>query len=409
MKLAVIVTEFPKSTETFILRDLMAFLEDGVDLRIYHLTPWRRDQILHDFAAPLAERTRHVSLFAGATLSSVLRHPTVAAKTGWQIVWNQGREAKIAAKSLALVPAALCIGEELVDWGADHVHAEFAGHPATAAWVAHHVSGVSYSVSCRAHDIFRSQRLLAQKFACASGVRTVSHFARRFIATHVDGVTKNDVEVIHSSVDVYSIPKRPRISGGTFRILYVGSLQPRKGVNVLLQALKQFDRPDWHLDIVGDGPDRQMLEAMVHSLALTQHVTFHGQRQFSDITTFLERASVCVAPSIIGPNGRTEGIPNVMIEALAYQRPAISSNVSGIPELIRPGETGWLTEPEDVPGLTLALLEVYDDPKLADKFACQGRSLVEREFDLRVNTRRQLDLFLKHRAAEDAPIMLREI
>ncbi|WP_144023271.1 glycosyltransferase, partial [Brevirhabdus pacifica] len=261
MKLAVFVTEFPKTTETFILRDLMVFLEAGVDLRIYHLAPWRKDQILHGFAAPLAGRARHLGLGSGAAVAGVLRHPLTAAWMAARILRHQGAEPVMAAKSLALLPAALGIAEELREWGADHVHAEFAGHPATAAWIVNAAIGVPYSVSCRAHDIFRSQRLLAQKFAAASAVRSVSEFTRVFLARKVAGVGEADIDVIHSSVDVAAIPALPPAPrNGTFRVLYVGALQQRKGVDVLLSALAGLDG-DWRLDLAGDGPERARLEA----------------------------------------------------------------------------------------------------------------------------------------------------
>lgn len=398
MKLAVIVTEFPKTTETFILRDLMVFLELGVDLRIYHLTPWREDQILHDFARPLARRARHIPLFGAEAAGAAARHPRLAARLSGTIARHQGRDGGIAAKSLALLPAALRLGEELRDWGADHVHAEFAGHPATAAWIANQVAGVPYSISCRAHDIFRSQRLLAQKFAGAAAIRTVSDFGRRFLEERVPGVPAERIEVIHSSVDVRAIDAEPVRRDGPFRILYVGSLQPRKGVNVLLEALKGMNCADWTLQIAGDGPDRAALERQVREAGMGVRVCFLGQQSFARIEQLYREASVCVAPSIIGPGGRTEGIPNVMIEALAHRRPAISTNVSGIPELIRPGQTGWLTEPGDVAGLRAALEDVRSDPARADRLALQGRAHVEAHFDLRVNAWRQLEIFQQHRA-----------
>lgn len=409
MKLAVIVTEFPKTTETFILRDLMEFIQQGVDLRIYHLAPWRRDQILHEFAAPLADHARHIPLATPFTLAAIARHPVAATRLLGQIGYFQGRDSKIAAKSLAILAASLKLGEELKDWGVDHIHAEFAGHPATSAWMAHQVCKAPYSISCRAHDIFRSQRLLAQKFASASAVRTVSDYARHFLQKRVDGVMAADLEVIHSSVDVSNIQATPRQTDGSFRILYVGSLQPRKGVDVLLNALAQFDRPVWSLDIAGTGPDRGKLEALSARLGLADRVNFLGQRSFDDISALYHRASVCVAPSVIGPNGRTEGIPNVMIEALAYLRPAISTNVSGIPELIRPGETGWLTEPGDAEGLAVALREVFDNPEWAERLARQGRTLVEREFDLQVNARRQLDMFSRPQRRSAPTAILTEV
>ena len=113
----------------------------------------------------------------------------------------------------------------------------------------------------------------------------------------------------------------------------------------------------------------------------------------------MERASVCVAPSIIGPDGRTEGIPNVMIEALAHQRPAISSNLSGIPELLRPGQTGWLTEAGNVDQFAAALLDIKNDPARAYEMAKAGRQVVAEEFDVNANAMTQIKLFSAHLAS----------
>lgn len=104
-------------------------------------------------------------------------------------------------------------------------------------------------------------------------------------------------------------------------------------------------------------------------------------------------------PSVIGPSGRTEGIPNVAIEGLAFQRPVISTNVSGIPELIRKDQTGYLIEPGSAEQLAEALEKIAADPDEAHRRARQGRALVEAEFSLPVNARRQFDLFQSHSAA----------
>ncbi|RVV98468.1 colanic acid biosynthesis glycosyltransferase WcaL [Mesobaculum littorinae] len=392
MKLAVLVTEFPKTTETFIQRDLMEFRRMGADLRIYHLTRWRHGQILHEFAAPLAAHARHVPLAGVQAARAALRHRGLAARLGATIARVQREDGRIAAKSLALTPAALAIGDELRAWGADHVHAEFAGHPATAAWIAHHVSGTPYSISCRAHDIFRSQRLLAEKFAAASAVRSVSDFARKFLVNRVPGVPDERIEVIHSSVDTARIRPLPAAPEGRFEILYVGSLQPRKGVPVLLDALDRMPRDaDWRLTIAGDGPDRAALEAAARRFG--PRVRFLGQQDFARVSELYRDAHVCVAPSIIGPGGRTEGIPNVMMEALAFARPAISTDVSGIPELIRDGDTGRLVPANDAAALAAALEDIRRDPVAARAMALRGRALVEAEYDLARNAARQYALF----------------
>ncbi|KIC15549.1 glycosyltransferase family 4 protein [Leisingera sp. ANG-DT] len=400
MRLAVIVTEYPKFTETFILRDVLKFLEFGAEVRLYHLSPYNTSEVLHEFAQPTRAIARHVGLISPATLASFTAQLGNMAGPPAVIGTQQGRKPVLAGKSAVVSVAASAIARELADWGADHVHAEFAGHPATAAWVIHRLTGIPYSVSCRAHDIFRTQRLLAEKLGEAAFVRTISNYGRDFLSEHVRGLCAGEIQVIHSSVDVETIPQLgPPPQDGPFHVLYVGSLQVRKGVDLLLRALAAMEVPDWRCSLAGDGPERAQLEALAAELGLGERVAFLGKQDFSKVGKLYQSANVIAVPSVIGPSGRTEGIPNVAIEGLAFQRPVISTNVSGIPELIRPGRTGFLIEPGSVEELVRALEDVQADPVAAYTIACQGRRLVEEEFSLAVNARRQFDLFRAYSAS----------
>lgn len=393
MRLAIIVTEYPKTTETFILRDIMTFLDQQVEVRLFHLSGFNTGEILHSFAEPTRALARQPSFFGKAAITNALRHPAKIAACMATIVRRQFPEPVLMAKSLGLVGSASAIAQEIEEWGADHIHAEFAGHPATAAWVAHQLTGIPYSVSCRAHDIFRTQRLLAEKLGNAAFVRTVSKFAKAFLLDKVDGLDADKMHVIHSSVAVDIIPKLGPTKADPFNILYVGSLQIRKGVNFMLSALAALPSSDWRCTIAGDGPDRAKLEQQCRELGLDSQVDFIGKQDFDAVSALYEAASVVVVPSIIGPKGRTEGIPNVAIEGLAFQRPVISTNVSGIPELIRDKETGWLIEPGSVPELVAAITDIKENPEAAHARAITGRKHVETEFSLARNALAQLALF----------------
>ena len=399
MKLAVIVTEYPKSTETFIYRDLIKFAELGAEIRLYHLAPYRHGQALHAFAEPTRAWAHYIG-FAGrpawAASLRAMRHPLKLAAAIGTVIRAYAGLPKIGVKSLAMLPKALAIAEDARTWGATHVHAEFAGHPATAAWVGYRLGGLPYSVSCRAHDIFRTQKLLDVKLGEARAVRTVSDFGRAFLRDKVAGMREREIEVIHSSVDIAAIAPIETVPSITpFRILYVGALEPKKGVEYLLDALRIAGASlgDWRCDLIGHGPSADALRRRADELGLADRLTFHGALPFERVAAAYAGASVCVAPSVIGPNGRQEGIPNVMIEALAYQRPAITTDISGIPELIRDGDTGLLVPQADAPALAAALCRVFDDPAAALAMAKRGRAHVAAAFDLAVNARRQLALF----------------
>jgi colanic acid/amylovoran biosynthesis glycosyltransferase len=168
MRLAIIVTEFPKTTETFILRDLVEFHKRGHEVRIYHMTSFRRGEVVHGFARQTLDWARSSPYFFGTkVLGAVLRakfgRPGVFIKTLGTVFRAYWREPVWLAKTLFIVPKCLVFAEEMKEWGADHVHAEFATHPATCAWIAGRFAGLPYSVSCRAHDIFLTRSLLSQK------------------------------------------------------------------------------------------------------------------------------------------------------------------------------------------------------------------------------------------------------
>lgn len=256
--------------------------------------------------------------------------------------------------------------------------------------------GPAYSVSCRAHDIFRTQKLLDLKLGEAAVVRTVSDYGRRFLRDKVPALAARDIHVIHSSVDLAGIaPDDAPLSDAPFRILFVGALEAKKGVVHLLDALALASGRlgDWVCELAGDGPLRAALEAQAERLGIGRNVLFHGALDFEAVRAAYRRASLCVAPSVIGPDGRQEGIPNVMIEALACAKPAISTAISGIPELIESGVNGLLVPPADPNRLAEAILQIRADPAAAALMGRRGRETVERGFDLARNARRQLELF----------------
>jgi len=407
MRLGIVVTEFPKTTETFILRDLVEFRRRGHEVRVYHLSAFRKHEVVHGFARATLEWTRPKPFLLGASvlgalLRAVSRRPLVLARIVADIARGYRRNPIWLLKSIALLPKCLAIAEDLSEWDADHVHAEFAGHPATCAWIVGRMTSLPYSVSCHAHDIFRTRGLLDRKLGEASFVRPISEFNRQFLLREIPQLAATPLHVIHVSVDTGEIPALGPPSTDSFRVLYVGSLQTRKGVDVLLRALARAAPAlgEWFCDVLGDGPERDALEALAGQLELGGRVRFHGAQPFEEVSKAQAAANVLAVPSIVGPGGRTEGIPTVIIETLAHQRPVIASRVSGIPELVVDRETGFLVEPGDVEELAEALCAVRDDPGAAFELARAGRRRIEAEFSVDVCVEAQLARFAESCADE---------
>jgi len=407
MRFAYIVTEFPKVTETFILRDLVEFDRCGHDIRVYHLTTARRGEFIHAFGKHLLPKVRYQpfllsgSVF-GALFRAMFRHPVRLMAVIGRITVECLVDPVTLLKSLAILPKSLAFAEELAGWGADHVHAEFAGHPATAAWIIGRFTDIPYSVSCRAHDIFITQALLGPKLREAAFVRTISTYNRQFLLDRFPDLAEKRIEIIHSGIDAMNIGPVDGMPEDPFVVLYVGSLEARKGVDTLLRALAQVDGVgEWRCEVIGGGPAAKSLHALADRLGISGRVDFLGQRPSEEVAAAYARASVVVVPSIIGPRGRTEGIPNVIMEALAHTRPVVATDVSGVPELVEHKISGLLVPPGDVGALAEAMQQIRNAPEDAARMANEGRARVLAEFNVATNAKAQLALFQDYSAKRE--------
>lgn len=409
LKLGFVVTEFPKTTETFILRDVMDLHRMGCDIRLFHLTRFNADEVLHDFAAPTLEWARSYPFIAsfevlGALGFYALRRPLALASILRDIVRGSWRDPIMLLKSVAILPKSLAFARAMQAWGATHVHAAYAGHPATTGWIVQRVTGIPFSCSSHAHDLFETQALLARKLPEATFVRTISAYNRDFILSHVPALAARPPVVIH--VGNYLPRQRPHApsldpdaADDTFRILFVGSLERRKGLDLLLRAVSCLGLADWTLDVLGDGPEAARLQRLSARLGIDGQVTFHGRVGNDVVQSAMTRASVLVVPSRIGPRNQTEGLPTVIVEAFSSCLPVIATRLTGIPEIVRDQDTGLLVEMEDLEGLTSALETVYSDPAAVARWVRNGWNLVAREFNQTENSRRLFDLIVQDTAA----------
>jgi glycosyltransferase involved in cell wall biosynthesis len=174
------------------------------------------------------------------------------------------------------------------------------------------------------------------------------------------------------------------------RILSIGRLVPKKGFDVLIEALRILAerRVDFTCEIVGSGPLREPLESAVQAAGLAERVSFRGARLQHEIVDAYRRASLFVLAPVMTEDGDRDGIPNVLVEAMACGVPVVSTRLSGIPELIEPGVDGLLVEPNDPGALAKAIERLLTNATLAHALGAAARCKVEASFDLSRNTRR---------------------
>ncbi len=391
-----IVSRFPAVTETFVVNEWLA-LSGRFRMRLVALRR-SREATLH----PETRRVMPSVRFAGG-----LRPGTVAAHLAWivrrprtylsllaAVVRGGLRFSPLeAAKETVVFWQAVGVARTAARDGVDHVHAHFASHPATAAWIVHRLTGIPFSFTAHANDLFVAPVLLDRKVADARFVVAISEYNRRIL--HERSPSARRLEVVHCGVDGELHAWRDPGGRDRDRVVCVASLFPKKGHVHLIDALALLAerRPAIALELVGDGPERDRILRRARERGVAERVSLLGARSSEEVRATLAGAGVFVLPSVRLPSGRMEGIPVALMEAMAGGVPVVATRLSGIPELVEDRVTGLLAEPADPRGLAAAMARVLDDDGLAGALALGARERVVRSFSLTREADRLGDLF----------------
>src|SRR6266540_6880645 len=392
--IAVVVSRFPLITETFILRELIELEQRGQPVVLVPLIR-ERATIAHREARGWIERAHYTPYLSWpivrANLRALAERPLRYVGLLGRLIAGSLGSPSMLLKTLALWPKFVYLAEHLADAGITHVHAHFATHPATAAFVVSRLTGASYSITVHAHDIFVDRTLLGPKARHAAFVRCISEFNQSFLLDRVPDLDPARTVVIHVGVppaipDVVGRPANARDPV----ILCVAALKPYKGVRHLLEACRILEdrQVSFRCHIVGDGPLRTGLEEQARRLGVADRVVFEGALPQHAVAQRMREAALVVHPSVVAPTGQMDGIPVALMEAMAEGRPVVASNLSGIPELIDDGRTGLLVPPGDATRLANAIAGVLADAPFAAQLSTAGRDAVRYRFDLRENVRR---------------------
>lgn len=366
---AYLTGEYPRATDTFIQREVVAVEEHGLAVERFAV----RDPGAHQAVGELqrSERAKTTYLlgrrpadYAAALVEALRRSPRrfvsaarLAAATrrvGWR--W--------AVKQVAYFVEAAVLASELRSRGVTHLHNHFADSSCTVAMLAGELTGIPWSFTLHGPGIFYEPREwhLGTKVERAAFVAAISDFARSQACLFSDPAAWDRVRIVHCGVPEPG-PVEPPPDGwpaadGSTDLLFVGRLDRVKGVVVLFDALVELvDRGvDVRLTLVGDGPDRSELEQRVHRLGLEGRVRFAGYRSAEEVQQYLEACDVFVLPSF------AEGVPVSLMEAMARRRPVVATAVGGVTELVKPGMSGLVVPPGNVGALADAIAELAADP-----------------------------------------------
>jgi len=289
-------------------------------------------------------------------------------------------------KSWLLVPTAVELAERLQQEDISHLHVHWATYPTTVAFVVNRLTGIPFSFSAHAYDIYMVSRMLPAKIQAARFVATCAEANASFLRQLARTEDRDRIHVIYHGVDTARFVPAAKSSepGAPLKIVSCGQLERYKGFHQLIEACGALQRQGIAIDcrIVGEGPWRGNLEQQIDQLGLRQSVHLLGARPHAELAEMLAMADVFALSSAIGgKSGRRDVIANVLVEAMAAGLPVIASRIPGAEELITDGVSGLLIEPNRVDQLTEALRRLATDPSLRGKIGTAARERILRDFD----------------------------
>ena len=394
---AYVTGEYPKVSHTFIQREVEGLRALGISVMTCTVRRPAPSSVVGPGQAAEAARTFGILAAAknpvrliGAHLRMLRRSPSrwfSALRLAWK---TRPPGLKALIWQLFYFLEAGVFGDHVLARGARHIHNHFGDASGSVTMIAAEMAGLPFSITLHGPTIFFEMHWwrLDEKVARAAFITCISHFCRSQAMLFSDEAHWHKLKIVHCGVSLarYGTAPRPAFSG---HVVFVGRLDPVKGVTLLLEAFAavRARHPQARLTIAGDGPARTRLETRTRALGLTEAVQFAGDLDEPAVARLLDQADMLVLPSF------AEGLPVVLMEALASRLPVIATQVAGVPELVQDGLSGFIIPPGDVASLTDRLDRLLSDPELCATMGAAGRRKVEAEHDIAAEVAKLARLF----------------
>lgn len=405
MKLAYLLSEYPTLGHTYLLREVRGLRAVGWKIQTVSI----RKPELRDSDLSLAEREELTStwyILAGSPLEFLRAHALTFCSrprrylSGLGTAWRFGRfHPRRSAFAMAYFVEAVVAGYRLQEAGITHVHSDFSS---TVALILGRVFDIGISLTLHGPAEFvdpegfrLKEKVQAAKFVCG-----ISYFGRSQIMLWSSPSDWDKLEVTPLGIDVSGwLPATFRERPAPFELISVGRLAAVKGYPLLIDAVARLldQRRDVRLTLAGDGPERAYLEEHARRLGITSRIIFAGWTNQAALRELYRKSDLCVLSSF------AEGVPVVLMEAMAAGVPCVAPRITGIPELIRHGIDGILVTPSDTEELAGAIAGLMDEPELRRQMAKSCRERIADKYDLSKNVRLLSDVFIRRLSLNDRP------
>lgn len=386
-----LVKTFPKLSETFILEEILGLERQGLKLHIYSLQR-PTDEVFHAAGASVRAAVTYVASASTAGLLAALGAHCIllmknlrryASTVGFLLCSGENDR-------LSVLLQAGSLAYRLQRDGISHLHVHFVSRPTCVAELASRLAGIPYSISAHAKDIYLSSSgSLRRKLRGARFTVTCTEYNRKHLA-RIAGADSHVLRMYHG-VDLGRFHRSnsdPRPAGPPL-ILSVGRLREKKGLAILIEACRRLHDCGiaFRCVIVGYGEEHGNLARLIVTLGLEDRVQLAGKMTHEELIGLYRQSAVFTLPCLIASDGDRDGIPNVLLEAMAMELAVVSTTVSGIPELIEHNVNGLLAEPADPEALADAIRRVLGEPGLARRLGVAARSTVAERFCNETNLR----------------------
>jgi len=406
MKIAYITGEYPRATDTFIQREVSNLRKHGLEVQTFSVRKPSLDHLVGEEQKAERARTDYLLplnplLLLWCHLSCLLKNPA-SYWQGVKLAWQTSQPGfKGGLYQLFYFLEAAVLAHRLRCQGIRHIHNHIATSSCTVAMLAAQIRGGTFSFTMHGpHIFFEPYRWrLDEKIRQAKFVSCISNFCRSQGMLFVSPDHWDKLRIIHCGVEPELFTPVNHQGQGT-HLLYVGRLAAMKGLPLLFEALSQLKAryPDVKLTVVGDGGEREEIKAIAQSLNLANQIDFVGYKSQTEVREYLQTSDIFVLPSF------AEGVPVVLMEAMAAGVPVLTTQIAGVPELVTHGNSGWLVPPGNVASLTEGLAALIDDADLRNRFGKAGQDKVAAEFNVFLEAKKLADIFRQVAPSQPSPL-----